>query len=104
MPITFAKAPRAANARLVGHLTELARERELPHPMAAMRLEALSHSEAHPVYFVPLDALAEGKLLQAATQTSWRYLLVQDGAAVAEAELSVAARRVRSRVRSTSRA
>ena len=95
MPITFPKAPRAANARLVGHLTELARERELPHPMAAMRLETLSHSEAHPVYFVPLDALAQGKLLQAAKQTSWRYLLVQNGAAVAEAELSAGSRRAK---------
>jgi hypothetical protein len=92
MPITFRKAPRAADARLVGHLTELAREQKLPHQMAEMRLEALSHSEAHPVYFVPLDALAEGKLLQAATQTSWRYLLVQNDAAVAEAELSAGSR------------
>jgi hypothetical protein len=92
MPITFPKAPRAAASRLVGHLTELARERKMPHRMAEMRLESLSHSEAHPVYFVPLDALAEGNLLQAAKQTSWRYLLVQDNAAVAEAELSAGSR------------
>ncbi len=57
-----------------------------------MRLEALSHSEPHPVYYVSLDALADGKLLAAATQASWRYLLVQDDAAVAEAELSVGRR------------
>ncbi|HEV8263174.1 MAG TPA: hypothetical protein VGQ19_20745 [Burkholderiales bacterium] len=60
--------------------------------MPEMRLEHLSHSEPHPVYYVPLDALAGGKLLDAATQTSWRYLLVQDDAAVAEAELSVGRR------------
>ena len=57
-----------------------------------MRLEELSHSEPHPVYYVSLDALADGKLLAAATQASWRYLLVQDDAAVAEAELSVGRR------------
>jgi hypothetical protein len=92
MPIMFPKAPRAAAAKLVGHLTELARERKMPHRMPEMRLESLAHSEAHPVYFVPLDALAEGKLLQAAKQTSWRYLLVQDNAPIAEAELAAASR------------
>src|SRR5215831_9428262 len=92
MPITFPKAPRAAAAKLVGHLTELARERKMPYRMSEMRLESLSHSEAHPVYFVPLDALAQGKLLQAAKQTSWRYLLVQDNAPIAEAELAAASR------------
>jgi hypothetical protein len=92
MPITFPKAPRAAAAKLVGHLTELARERKLPHRMPQMHLETLSHSEAHGVYFVPLNALAEGKLLAAAKQTSWRYLLVQDDAAIGEAELSAGRR------------
>lgn len=92
MPITFPKAPRAAAAKLVGHLTELARERNLPHRMPQMHLETLSHSEAHGVYFVPLDALAEGKLLAAAKQTGWRYLLVQDNEAIAEAELTAGRR------------
>jgi len=90
MPITFAKAPRSARAQLVGHLTELARESR--PPMASLRIEELSHSEAQPVYSVPLDALAQGKLLAAARQTGWRYLLVKDNAAVAEAELPVARR------------
>ncbi len=91
MPITSRNAPRAASARLVSHVTELLREKKsLPGAPAEMRLEKMSHSEAHPVYYVPLDALSEGKLLDAATQTSWRYLLVQDDAAVAEAELSAA--------------
>jgi len=92
MPITFPKAPREAAAKLVDHLTELAKERRLPHRMPPMHLETLSHSEAHGVYFVPLDALAEGKLLSAAKQTSWRYLLVQDDAAIGEAELSAGRR------------
>jgi hypothetical protein len=90
MPITFPKAPRGADARLVDHLTELARESR--PPMADMRMEELSHSEAHPVYFVPLDALTEGRLLKAARQTSWRYLLVKGSEAVAEAELSAGSR------------
>ncbi len=92
MPITLRSVPRGGAARLVAHLTELARERKFPHRMQEMRLESLSHSEPHPVYFVPLDALADGKLLAAAKQTSWRYLLVQDNAAIAEAELSVGRR------------
>jgi hypothetical protein len=100
MPITFPKAPRAAAAKLVGHLTELARERKLPHRMPQMHLETLSHSEAHGVYFVPLDALAEGKLLAAAKQTGWRYLLVQDDAAIGEAELSAGRRGAKGPARS----
>jgi hypothetical protein len=63
--------------------------------MAEMRMEELSHSEAHPVYFVPLDALTEGKLLKAAKQTSWRYLLVKGSAAIAEAELSSRSRQTK---------
>jgi hypothetical protein len=88
MPITTRNAPRMASARLVAHMTELLNEKKSLPGAREMRLEKMSHSEPHPVYYVPLDALAEGKLLGAATQTSWRYLLVQDDTAVAEAELS----------------
>jgi len=92
MPIISRNIPRQGAARLAGHLTELLREKRTPSRMPEMRLEELSHSEPHPVYYVSLDALADGKLLAAATQASWRYLLVQDDAAVAEAELSVGRR------------
>src|SRR5215471_4835954 len=95
MPITFPKAPRGADARLVAHLREFVRESK--PPMAEMRMEELSHSQAHPVYFVPLDALTEGKLLKAAKQTSWRYLLVKGSAAIAEAELSSGSRHPKGR-------
>ena len=89
MPITSRSAPRGASARLVAHVTDLLREKKtLPGARIEMQLEKMSHSEPHPVYYVPLDALLEGKLLAAATQTSWRYLLVQDDAPIAEAELS----------------
>ena len=89
MPITLRNVPRQGAARLAAHLTELLRQKKSPSEMPVkMRLEELSHSEPHPVFYVPLDALAAGKLLDAATQTSWRYLLVQDDAAIAEAELS----------------
>ena len=89
MPITLRNVPRHGAARLAAHLTELLRQKKSPSEMPVkMRLEELSHSEPHPVFYVPLDALAAGKLLDAATQTSWRYLLVQDDAAIAEAELS----------------
>ncbi len=89
MAIISRSAPRQGAARLAAHLTELLREGSLPSGMPAkMHLERLSHSEPHPVFYVPLDALAGGKLLDAATQASWRYLLVQDDAPIAEAELS----------------
>jgi hypothetical protein len=89
MPITSRNAPRPASARLIAHVTDMLREKKsLPGARVEMRLEKMSHSEPHPVYYVTLDALAQGKLLDAATQTSWRYLLVQDDAAIAEAELS----------------
>ena len=89
MPITSRTPPRPASARLIAHVTDLLREKKsLPGARVEMRLENMSHSDPHPVYYVPLDALAEGKLLDAATQTSWRYLLIQDDAAIGEAELS----------------
>jgi len=92
MPIISRNVPRPAAARLVAHLTELMREHKPPPGMPVeMRLEKVSHSEPHAVYYVSLDALAQGRLLDAATQTSWRYLLVQDDAPIAEAELSVGA-------------
>lgn len=93
MPITLRNVPRRGAARLVAHLTELLRERDVPTEMPVeMRLEALWYSEPHPVFCVPLDALAGGKLLDAAKQASWRYLLVQGDAAIAEAELSAGRR------------
>ena len=93
MPITLRNVPRRGAARLVAHLTELLRERNVPTGMpVAMHLEALSYSEPHPVFSVPLDALAGGKLLDGATHASWRYLLVQDERAIAEVELSAGRR------------
>jgi hypothetical protein len=93
MPITSRNVPRPAAARLAAHLTELMREHKQPLGMPVeMHLEKLSHSEPHAVYCVPLDALAQGRLLDAATQTSWRYLLVQDDEPIAEAELSAGTR------------
>jgi hypothetical protein len=93
MSITLRKAPHQGTARLTAHLTELLRQKQFPSGMPVeMRLEKLSHSEPHPVFYAPLDALADGKLLDAATQASWRYLLVQGDAAIAEAELSAGRR------------
>jgi hypothetical protein len=90
MAIIVRNGPRGGAAVLAAHVTDLVRERRLPHGMAAtMRTEELSHSEPHPVYVATLDDLAAGKLLGAAKRMSWRYLLVQGESAVAEAELSV---------------
>ena len=93
MPIIACKAPPRGVASLVASVTELLRKKAVPPGMPVnVRLEELSHSEAHPVYTVPLDRLVEGKLLDAATLSSWRYLIVHDGEAIAEAELGVKAR------------
>jgi hypothetical protein len=89
MPIISRKAPRLGAARLGAYVTLLLLEKRVPPGMPGdIRPRDLSHSQPHPVYFVPLDQLVKGKLLGAAKQTSWRYLLVYRKTAVAEAELS----------------
>jgi hypothetical protein len=71
MPIIARKAPRNAAARLGAYVTLLLLEKRVPPGMPAdINPRALSHSQAHPVYFVPLDQLVKGKLLDAAKQTS----------------------------------
>jgi len=87
MPITFAKAPANAARLLCIDLRELVLVARVPPGVPVMRLEDLAHTDPHPVFVVGLNDLVEGRLLSAAVQTGWRYLLVQDGAAVAEAEL-----------------
>ncbi|HEX8678768.1 MAG TPA: hypothetical protein VF683_02320 [Chthoniobacterales bacterium] len=87
MPITFAKAPPALADALCIHLRELLLVARVPPWVPVMRLEDLTHTDPHPVFVVGLNDLVEGRLLSAAVQTGWRYLLVQDGVATAEAEL-----------------
>jgi hypothetical protein len=94
MPIITRNAPRRGAAVLAANVTELMRAKQTPHGMkAAVLPEKLHHSEPHPVYVATLDDLEAGKLLAAAKQTGWRYLLAQDDEVVAEAELT-AGRRV----------
>jgi hypothetical protein len=89
MAIIVRNAPRRGAAILAANVTDLVRERRLPHGMSLdLRAEELAHSEPHPVFTATLDDLAAGKLLGAAKKTSWRYLLVHGESAVAEAELS----------------
>jgi hypothetical protein len=89
MAIIMRSAPRGGAAILAANVTDLMRAKRVPHGMKAdMHPEELAHSEPHPVYVSTLDDLAAGKLLGAAKQTGWRYLLVHSDAAVAEAELS----------------
>ena len=93
MPIVTRPAPRGAEDVLAANVTDILRERRVPHGMKTeMHPEEVSHSEPHPVYVAGLDDLAEGKLLAAAKQTGWRYLLVHGDAAVGEAELSAGTR------------
>jgi hypothetical protein len=88
MAIIMKSAPRGGAALLAAHITDMVRARALPKEMPTeLQPEWLSHSEPHPVYVATLDDLAAGKLLAAAKQTGWRYLLVQHDAAVAEAEI-----------------
>jgi len=93
MPIVTRPAPRGGEAVLAANITDILRERRVPHGMKTeMHPEDVSHSEPHPVYVAGLDDLADGKLLAAAKQTGWRYLLVHGDAAVGEAELSAETR------------
>ena len=89
MPIIMRNAPRRGAAVLAANVTELMRAKQTPYGMkAAVQPEELQHSEPHPVYVATLDDLAAGKLLAAAKQTGWRYLLAQNDEIVAEAELT----------------
>ena len=96
MAITMRNAPRGGAALLAAHVTDMVRAKAIPKGMSAeLHPERVSHSEPHPVYVATLDDLAAGKLLDAAKQTGWRYLLVQNNVAVGEAE--VGARRTGAR-------
>lgn len=89
MPIITRGAPRGAETILATHLTDMLQAKRVPTGMKSeMRPETIAHSEAHPVYVATLDDLASGKLLAAARQTGWRYLLVEHDEVVGEAELT----------------
>ena len=91
MAIITRNAPRGAATVLAANVTDMLRAKHIPPGMKAdVHPEELEHSEPHPVYVATLDDLAGGKLLSAARQTGWRYLLVQHDEVVAEAELSAA--------------
>jgi hypothetical protein len=93
MPIIMRNPPRGGAAVLAANVTQLLRAKQTPHGMKAeVHPEELHHSEPHPVYVATLDDLAAGKLLAAAKQTGWRYLLAQNDEVVAEAELTAAVR------------
>ena len=84
MAIITRNAPAGATAVLAANVTELMRANATPHGMkTAARPEELAHSEPHPVYVATLDDLASGKLLAAAKQTGWRYLLAHQDDVVA---------------------
>jgi hypothetical protein len=89
MPIIVRNVPQKGADLLCLYITKLLREKRVPPGVPVeIRPEELLQAEPHPVFFVPLDALSEGKLLGAATHTSWRYLIVRGETAIAEAELS----------------
>ena len=93
MAIITRRAPRRGAAVLAAHLADIVRAKAVPAGMRAeIEPESLAHSEPHPVYIATLDDLAGGKLLAAAKQTGWRYLLVQHDEVVAEAELTAGRR------------
>lgn len=94
MPIIVGKFPTQIAERICIYIAELAQARLVPpwEPLQ-VRIEDLLQSDPHPVFFAPLDALVEGKLLAAAQHTGWRTLLVQDEQTVAEVELGGKPRR-----------
>jgi len=89
MPIIVRNIPSKIAERICIYIAGFAQAREVPpwDPIE-VRIEDLMQSDPHPVFVVPLDALAEGKLLGAVRQTGWRALLVQGEQPVAEVELN----------------
>lgn len=51
--------------------------------------DAIAPAQPHPVYTLGLQDIVDGRGLQAATLTSWRFLLQQGGNTVAALELAV---------------
>jgi hypothetical protein len=76
---------REAIGKLVSH----------PSPTTSMLAESvpaeLSITAPHPVYFVGLTDVAEGRLLSAATLTGWRYLVLAGEEPIGAASVTVRA-------------
>lgn len=58
-----------------------------------LRAAELAIADPHRCYFVSLEDLIAGRLLEAAEPVSWRYLLIQRNSALAEAELTEVSKR-----------
>jgi hypothetical protein len=82
-----AAAPPDAHQILTSHLQELFHRAPVPKALAGLSAPALSATHGYQVYSVNLEDLSAGRLLDAARPQSWRYLLLEQGAAVAEADL-----------------
>jgi hypothetical protein len=82
-----AAAPPDAHLILASHLRELFNRGPVPKALAGLSAQAMSATQGYQVYSVNLDDLSAGRLLDAARPQSWRYLLLEHGAAVAEADL-----------------
>lgn len=92
MPLRYPSGPikgHALVAESVGGILSAQQKRGGAHQILAnVRSGELQASAPHRVYVVTLENLVQGRLLGAAELVSWRYLLLQKGAAVGEVELT----------------
>jgi len=88
MAIIHPKEPEGGNAIIAKSLSKLDTDKSMRGLSFAFHpIRQLAHTQPHKVYTVGLNDLANGKLLSAAKETAWRYLLVADGKPVGEMEL-----------------
>ena len=88
MAITHPKEPEGGNAIVAESLSKLDTDKSMRGlSFAFPSIRQFAHTQPHKVYTVGLNDLAKGKLLSAAKETAWRYLLVADGKPVGEVEL-----------------
>ncbi|HEX6175385.1 MAG TPA: hypothetical protein VF089_15365 [Candidatus Binatia bacterium] len=90
MGLNISKPPAGARAivseRLGALTTHGAPASEM---LAETSSEQLDLAAPHPVYFIKLTDVAEGRLLSAAILTGWRYLVLQGEEAVGAATVAV---------------
>ena len=88
MPIVHSTPPEGGSSLVQKSLSRLNRGRSLRALSFANRaVKEFGHVQPHKIYTVGLSDLVNGKLLSAAKETGWRYILVADGKCVGEVEL-----------------
>lgn len=88
MPLTYATPPATGWDILAESLRALLSSPGGAGVMRGLDTQDLLLVDPHPAFVVAADDLAKREFLRAARPATWRYLIVKDTVAVAEAELS----------------